>query len=166
MSLSISNTLTLPIPPQVRLSLYFKHTHTPYPTSGETLSLSHTRYAHTHAHTHSFSQPGSLLCGVGKDRHGKSQVVLWNTSQVVLVTAQPTPASGEVTPTPASGEVTPLTQAHTDVSITTMRIAHFDEKRCSVCVPCICMYVCTVCVKHSVFVGVHNTKDPFSPSVL
>ena len=125
MSLSISNTLTLPIPPQVRLS------------------LSHTHTTHTRTHTHSFSQPGSLLCGVGKDRHGKSQVVLWNTSQVVLVSAQP--------PTPAPGVVTPLTQAHTDVSITTMRIAHFDEKRCSVCVPCIiCMYVCTVCVKKSV----------------
>ena len=61
----------------------------------------------------SFSNPGSVLCGVGRDRHSKTHIVLWNTS-----TLRPHP-----------GEVTVLAQAHTDISIHTMKIAHFDEKR-------------------------------------
>ena len=82
----------------------------------------------------SFSQPGSLLCGVGLDRHGKSHVVLWNTAPVAAVTT-PTPAGVTPTPeeftktTPTPTEVTTVTQAHTDVAISTMKIAHFDEKR-------------------------------------
>ena len=82
----------------------------------------------------SFSQPGSLLCGVGLDRHGKSHVVLWNTAPVAAVTT-PTPTGVTPTPTevtkttPTPTEVTTVTQAHTDVAISTMKIAHFDEKR-------------------------------------
>ena len=63
-----------------------------------------------------------MLCGVGRDRHGKSHAVLWNTA----------PATPQATPTP--GEVSVLTQAHTDVSISVMKIAHFDEKRYGTCV--------------------------------
>lgn len=53
-----------------------------------------------------------MLCGVGKDRHGKNQVVVWNTSRV----------------TP-SGEVCVMARAHTDVSIERMRVAGFDDSR-------------------------------------
>ena len=61
----------------------------------------------------SFSSPGGVLCGVGRDRHSKSHVVLWNTASL----------------RPLSGEVTVLAQAHTDVSVHTMKIGHFDERR-------------------------------------
>ena len=60
----------------------------------------------------SFSHSGGVLCGVGKDRHGKSQVVVWNTSRVTH-----------------SGEVCVLARAHTDVSIERMRVAGFDDSR-------------------------------------
>ena len=53
-----------------------------------------------------------MLCGVGKDRHGKSQVVVWNTSRVTH-----------------SGEVCVLARAHTDVNIERMRVAGFDDSR-------------------------------------
>ena len=61
---------------------------------------------------HSFSHSGGVLCGVGKDRHGKSQVVVWNTSRVTH-----------------SGEVCVLARAHTDVSTERMRVAGFDDSR-------------------------------------
>ncbi|CAH2307904.1 WD repeat-containing 90 [Pelobates cultripes] len=41
----------------------------------------------THAHSVSylsFSHSGSVLCGVGKDGHGKNMVVVWNTSQIAF----------------------------------------------------------------------------------
>ena len=60
----------------------------------------------------SFSHSGGVLCGVGKDRHGKSQVVVWNTSRITH-----------------SGEVCVLARAHTDVSIERMRVAGFDDSR-------------------------------------
>jgi hypothetical protein len=60
----------------------------------------------------SFSHSGGVLCGVGKNRHGKSQVVVWNTSGVTH-----------------SGEVCVLARAHTDVSIERMRVAGFDDSR-------------------------------------
>ena len=60
----------------------------------------------------SFSHSGGVLCGVGKDRHGKTQVVVWNTSRVTH-----------------SGEVCVLARAHTDVSIEQMRVAGFDDSR-------------------------------------
>lgn len=61
----------------------------------------------------SFSAHGSLLCGVGKDRLGRTLVVMWDTSQLRRF-----------------GEVSVLTKAHTGVSIEKMRVASFDETRC------------------------------------
>ena len=49
---------------------------------------------------------------MGKDRHGKSQVVVWNTARVA-----------------SSGEVGVLAKAHTDASIERMRVAAFDDSR-------------------------------------
>ena len=63
-------------------------------------------------HISSFSHSGGVLCGVGRGGHGKTLVVLWNTSQV-----------GH------SGEVSVLAKAHTDTSIKRMRIAAFDDSR-------------------------------------
>ncbi|XP_052451971.1 WD repeat-containing protein 90 isoform X2 [Carassius gibelio] len=72
---------------------------------------------HTHAlNLLSFSQSGGVLCGVGKDSHNKTTVVLWNTRRV---------AEGSVVPV--------LAKAHTDVDIQTMRIAFFDETRMVSC---------------------------------
>ncbi|XP_063791128.1 WD repeat-containing protein 90 isoform X4 [Pseudophryne corroboree] len=73
----------------------------------------------THAHSVSylsFSHTGSVLCGVGKDGHGKNMVVVWNTSQ-----------AGH------GGEVVVLAKAHTDVDIHTMKIAFFDDTRMVSC---------------------------------
>ncbi|XP_059381119.1 WD repeat-containing protein 90 isoform X2 [Carassius carassius] len=64
----------------------------------------------------SFSQSGGVLCGIGKDSHNKTTVVLWNTRHV---------AEGSVVPV--------LAKAHTDVDIQTMRIAFFDETRMVSC---------------------------------
>ncbi|XP_075686881.1 WD repeat-containing protein 90 isoform X2 [Rhinoderma darwinii] len=73
----------------------------------------------THAHSVSclsFSHSGSVLCGVGKDGHGKNMVVVWNTSQASR-----------------GGEVVVLAKAHTDVDIQTMKIAFFDDTRMVSC---------------------------------
>ncbi|XP_075035229.1 WD repeat-containing protein 90 isoform X1 [Mixophyes fleayi] len=73
----------------------------------------------THAHSVSylsFSHTGSILCGVGKDGHGKTMVVVWNTSQASR-----------------GGEVVVLAKAHTDVDIHTMKIAFFDDTRMVSC---------------------------------
>uniref|UniRef100_A0A3Q3FLA8 WD repeat domain 90 n=1 Tax=Labrus bergylta TaxID=56723 RepID=A0A3Q3FLA8_9LABR len=66
----------------------------------------------THAHSFSslFSYSGSILCGVGKDRHNKNMVVVWSTLNVSK-----------------GGEVTTLAKAHTDVDINTIKVAFFDE---------------------------------------
>ncbi|KAL1248327.1 hypothetical protein QQF64_021645 [Cirrhinus molitorella] len=72
---------------------------------------------HTHAlNLLSFSQSGGVLCGVGKDSHNKTTVILWNTRRV---------AEGSVVPV--------LAKAHTDVDIHTMKIAFFDETRMVSC---------------------------------
>ncbi|XP_043083053.1 WD repeat-containing protein 90 isoform X2 [Puntigrus tetrazona] len=72
---------------------------------------------HTHAlNLLRFSQSGGALCGVGKDSHNKTTVVLWNTRRV---------AEGSVIPV--------LAKAHTDVDIQTMKIAFFDETRMVSC---------------------------------
>ncbi|XP_050954268.1 WD repeat-containing protein 90 [Labeo rohita] len=72
---------------------------------------------HTHAlNLLSFSQSGGVLCGVGKDSHNKTTVVLWNTRRV---------GEGSVVPV--------LAKAHTDVDIQTMKIAFFDETRMVSC---------------------------------
>ncbi|KAM8837306.1 WD repeat-containing protein 90 isoform 1-T1 [Spinachia spinachia] len=72
-----------------------------------------------HAHSLSslsFSYGGGILCGVGKDSHNKTMVVVWNTSNV-----------GK------GGEVTILAKAHTDVDIITMKVAFFDDTRMVSC---------------------------------
>ncbi|MBN3306420.1 WDR90 protein, partial [Amia calva] len=73
----------------------------------------------THAHSVSslsFSSSGGVLCGVGKDTHGKSMVVVWNTQRAK-----------------SGGEVVLLAKAHTDVDIQTMKIAFFDDTRMVSC---------------------------------
>ncbi|XP_019348592.1 WD repeat-containing protein 90 isoform X3 [Alligator mississippiensis] len=64
----------------------------------------------------SFSHGGSILCGIGKDGHGKTMVVVWNTAQVNH-----------------GGEVVVLAKAHTDVDIQTLKIAFFDDTRMVSC---------------------------------
>ena len=78
--------------------------------TGECLAL-----CKTHAHSLSnlsFSHKGNLLCGVGKDGHGKNLVVIWNTSKVSK-----------------TREVTVMAKAHTDVDISRMKVAAFDDTR-------------------------------------
>ncbi|XP_041818547.1 WD repeat-containing protein 90 [Chelmon rostratus] len=72
-----------------------------------------------HAHSLSslsFSYSGGILCGVGKDSHSKTMVVVWNTLNVN-----------------EGGEVTVLAKAHTDVDIHTMKVAFFDDTRMVSC---------------------------------
>ncbi|XP_071427702.1 WD repeat-containing protein 90 [Pithys albifrons albifrons] len=64
----------------------------------------------------SFSHSGAVLCGVGKDGHGKTLVVVWSTAQV----------------TRGAG-VAVLAKAHTDVDIQALKIAFFDETRMVSC---------------------------------
>uniref|UniRef100_A0ABM5EZ39 WD repeat-containing protein 90 n=1 Tax=Pogona vitticeps TaxID=103695 RepID=A0ABM5EZ39_9SAUR len=64
----------------------------------------------------SFSYSGSILCGTGKDRHGKTVVAVWNTVQVTR-----------------GGEAVMLAKAHTDVDIQTLKIAFFDDTRMVSC---------------------------------
>uniref|UniRef100_W5M6Q6 WD repeat domain 90 n=1 Tax=Lepisosteus oculatus TaxID=7918 RepID=W5M6Q6_LEPOC len=73
----------------------------------------------THAHSVSslsFSHSGGVLCGVGKDSHGKTMVVVWNTQKVQR-----------------GGEVVVMAKAHTDVDIQAMKIAFFDDTRMVSC---------------------------------
>ncbi|XP_062444576.1 WD repeat-containing protein 90 [Rhea pennata] len=58
----------------------------------------------------SFSYSGAVLCGIGKDGHGKMMVIVWNTAQVTR-----------------GREVVVLAKAHTDVDIQTLKIAFFDD---------------------------------------
>lgn len=72
-----------------------------------------------HAHSVSslsFSSSGGLLCGVGKDRHCKTLVVVWSTVNV---------RKDEI--------MTVLAKAHTDVDIHTIKVAFFDETRMVSC---------------------------------
>ncbi|XP_041262484.1 WD repeat-containing protein 90 isoform X5 [Onychostruthus taczanowskii] len=64
----------------------------------------------------SFSHSGDVLCGVGKDVHSRTMVVVWNTAQVTR-----------------GGGVTVLAKAHTDVDIQAMKIAFFDDTRMVSC---------------------------------
>ncbi|XP_038619526.1 WD repeat-containing protein 90 isoform X2 [Tachyglossus aculeatus] len=64
----------------------------------------------------SFSYSGVVLCGVGKDGHGKTMVVVWNTAQARL-----------------GGDVVVLAKAHTDADIRVMKIAFFDDTRMVSC---------------------------------
>ncbi|KFQ93266.1 WD repeat-containing protein 90, partial [Nipponia nippon] len=64
----------------------------------------------------SFSHSGTVLCGVGKDGHGKTMVVVWNAAQATR-----------------GGEVSVLAKAHTDVDIQALKIAFFDDTRMVSC---------------------------------
>ncbi|KFZ61612.1 WD repeat-containing protein 90, partial [Podiceps cristatus] len=64
----------------------------------------------------SFSYSGAILCGVGKDGHSKTMVVVWNAAQVTC-----------------GGEVAMLAKAHTDVDIQALKIAFFDDTRMVSC---------------------------------
>ncbi|XP_047289689.1 WD repeat-containing protein 90 isoform X13 [Homo sapiens] len=64
----------------------------------------------------SFSDSGALLCGVGKDHHGRTMVVAWGTGQVGL-----------------GGEVVVLAKAHTDFDVQAFRVTFFDETRMASC---------------------------------
>ncbi|EDL22467.1 mCG17671, isoform CRA_a [Mus musculus] len=64
----------------------------------------------------SFSGSGALLCGVGKDRHGRTVVVAWSTEQAGL-----------------GGEVVVLAKVHTDFDIRAFQVAFFDETRMASC---------------------------------
>nr|XP_058893365.1 WD repeat-containing protein 90 [Kogia breviceps] len=64
----------------------------------------------------SFSDSGEVLCGVGKDRHGRMTVVVWGTAQVGR-----------------GGEAVILTKVHSDVDIQAFEVAFFDETRMASC---------------------------------
>ncbi|KAJ6659778.1 hypothetical protein lerEdw1_018494 [Lerista edwardsae] len=64
----------------------------------------------------SLSYNGSILCGTGKDGHGKTVVIVWNATEVTH-----------------GGEVVMLAKAHTDVDIQTLKIAFFDDTRMVSC---------------------------------
>ncbi|XP_069761479.1 WD repeat-containing protein 90 isoform X2 [Narcine bancroftii] len=64
----------------------------------------------------SFSFSGGVLCGVGKDGHGKTMIMVWNTSKINQ-----------------DGEVLVMAKAHTEVDIQVMKIAAFDDTRMVSC---------------------------------
>ncbi|XP_054992986.1 WD repeat-containing protein 90 isoform X5 [Sorex araneus] len=64
----------------------------------------------------SLSNSGALLCGVGKDGHGRTVVIAWGTEEV-----------GH------GGEVAILAKVHTDVDIQTFVVASHDETRMASC---------------------------------
>ncbi|XP_055991072.1 WD repeat-containing protein 90 [Sorex fumeus] len=64
----------------------------------------------------SLSDSGTLLCGVGKDGHGRTVVMAWGTEEV-----------GH------GGEVAVLAKVHTDVDIQTFVVASHDETRMASC---------------------------------
>ncbi|XP_076998412.1 WD repeat-containing protein 90 isoform X2 [Tamandua tetradactyla] len=66
--------------------------------------------------TLSFSRSGMVLCGTGKDGHGRTMVVAWSTDR-----------AGR------GGEVAVLGKAHTDADIQAFQVAFFDETRMVSC---------------------------------
>ncbi|XP_058250376.1 WD repeat-containing protein 90 isoform X2 [Hemibagrus wyckioides] len=81
---------------------------------GEALTIIRT---HTHSlHSLSLSCSGGVLCGVGKDSHNKTTVVVWNTQRVLK-----------------GGVVSVVAKAHTDVDIHTMKTTFFDDTRMVSC---------------------------------
>ncbi|XP_059010020.1 WD repeat-containing protein 90-like isoform X4 [Mustela lutreola] len=64
----------------------------------------------------SFSDGGALLCGVGRDCHGRTVVLAWGTAQVGR-----------------GGEAVLLAKAHTGVDIQAFEVASFDESRMASC---------------------------------
>ncbi|XP_031416845.1 WD repeat-containing protein 90 isoform X2 [Clupea harengus] len=82
--------------------------------TGQCLAL-----VNTHAHSLSilsFSYSGRVLCGVGKDSHSKTMLVVWNTESVAK-----------------QGVVCVLGKAHTDVDIRALQITCCDETRMVSC---------------------------------
>ncbi|XP_071815143.1 WD repeat-containing protein 90-like isoform X2 [Apostichopus japonicus] len=82
--------------------------------SGECLAMFRAE-AHS-LHCLSFSRSGAVLCGVGKDNHGKNLVIAWRTARVHK-----------------GGEVSVVAKAHTDVEIIRMKVTPFDESRMVSC---------------------------------
>ncbi|KAF7708050.1 hypothetical protein HF521_017107 [Silurus meridionalis] len=83
-------------------------------STGEALTVIKT---HTHSlHSLSLSCTARVLCGVGRDGHNKTTVVVWDTQHVLK-----------------GGFVTVLAKAHTDVDIQTMKIAFFEDTRMVSC---------------------------------
>ncbi|XP_047569203.1 WD repeat-containing protein 90 isoform X2 [Lutra lutra] len=82
--------------------------------SGECLSLFQSP-AHALCSL-SFSDSGALLCGVGRDRHGRTVVLAWGTARVGR-----------------GGEAVLLAKAHTGVDIQAFDMASFDESRMASC---------------------------------
>ncbi|XP_069425535.1 WD repeat-containing protein 90 isoform X10 [Ovis canadensis] len=64
----------------------------------------------------SFSSNGELLCGVGKDRHGRTTVLVWGMAQLGR-----------------GGEAVILAKAHSDADVQAFEIAAFDEARMASC---------------------------------
>ncbi|XP_035829418.1 WD repeat-containing protein 90 [Aplysia californica] len=64
----------------------------------------------------SFSAKGAVLCGVGKDNHGKNLVVVWSTSRVAR-----------------HREMSVMAKAHTDVDISRILVAGFDDTKMVSC---------------------------------
>lgn len=83
-------------------------------SQGEALTVIKTS---THSlHSLSLSCGGGVLCGVGKDSHNKTTVVVWNTQRALK-----------------GGVVSIVAKAHTDVDIQTMKIAFFNDTRMVSC---------------------------------
>ncbi|KAM9724960.1 WD repeat-containing protein 90 isoform 1-T1 [Dama dama] len=64
----------------------------------------------------SFSSSGELLCGVGKDRHGRTTVLVWDVAQLGR-----------------GGEAVILAKAHSDADVQAFQVAFFDEARMASC---------------------------------
>ncbi|XP_043312643.1 WD repeat-containing protein 90 isoform X2 [Cervus canadensis] len=64
----------------------------------------------------SFSSSGELLCGVGKDRHGRTTVLVWDVAQL---------GRGR--------EAIILAKAHSDADVQAFQVAFFDEARMASC---------------------------------
>ncbi|XP_055265016.1 WD repeat-containing protein 90 isoform X3 [Moschus berezovskii] len=73
-------------------------------------SLVHTIYSL------SFSNSRELLCGVGKDRHGRTTVLVWGMAQLGR-----------------DGEAVILAKAHSDADVQAFQVAFFDEARMASC---------------------------------
>ncbi|CAI9172545.1 unnamed protein product [Rangifer tarandus platyrhynchus] len=64
----------------------------------------------------SFSNSGELLFGVGKDRHGRTTVLVWGMAQLGR-----------------GGEAIILAKAHSDADVQAFQVAFFDEARMASC---------------------------------
>jgi len=79
------------------------------------------------SHDHSlslleFSYCGNYLCGVGKDKQGKSMLVLWDVKEFKTNSVKTTTVSPKV-----------VAKAHTDVHIARILFVHYDSTRLITC---------------------------------